>query len=461
MALASSAQAFLPPPPSDGQARATQPGDDAWRQNQERARASGAAGGHPTVRAGTSSLHALVLLVEFADTTWTSANTTATFDSLLFSPDGPSVRRYFDEVSGGRLTLTGDVFPIRSLNAPIRDYVGPGVSGGIGDYPENAQRLVADLVHGAEPTVDFTRYDGDGDGVVDVLFVVHAGLAAEDRFGALRFWSHQWHTVDTPVVDGTRVESYVLMSEWSGLGGFAHEMVHLFGIPDLYDLTGTSQGLGFWSLMATGSRLGDEKYANPAHPDPWTKIQLGFVDPIVDPFPGMTGSVLLPPVESGGGVLKVWTGKQPSTEYFLIETRSVSAGEFDSDLPGEGLLVYHVDESVPTNETPFRYRVALEQADGWDNLEQGANRGDLSDPFPGTTTNTAWQPWSIGARSPESDSWYDTLCSTSSQIEVTGIVINPSPPNACFNVIQPGLPVLVFSDGFESGNTNAWSTTVP
>ena len=65
-------------------------------------------------------------------------------------------------------------------------------------------------------------------------------------------------------------------------------------------------------------------------------------------------------------------------------------------------------------------------------------------------------------RNPESGSYYDTLCSNSSQIEITGINITPPPGSlACFNVIQPGLPAQVFSDGFESGDTTGWSRTVP
>jgi hypothetical protein len=194
---------------------------------------------------------------------------------------------------------------------------------------------------------------------------------------------------------------------------------------------------------------------------------------------------LVPAEGIPGGIARfdsVLLGGTPH-EYFLLENRQQFNQGYDQYLPGSGLLIWHVDEQMWSvnggNDnnlecTSFpsphcwgtcwtsHFLVALEQADGWDNLERGTNRGDASDPFPGTTTNTAWQPWSIGARNPESGSYYDTLCSVSSQIEITGIHIT-APPGAlaCFNVIQPGLPLQVFSDGFESGDTTAWSHTVP
>jgi hypothetical protein len=82
-----------------------------------------------------------------------------------------------------------------------------------------------------------------------------------------------------------------------------------------------------------------------------------------------------------------------STEYFLIENRQWYG--FDSTLPGEGLCIYHVDESMPNNNNPAHYKVALVQADGQNALAFGGSTGDYGDPFPGTSQNRNWHDLSI------------------------------------------------------------------
>jgi hypothetical protein len=65
-----------------------------------------------------------------------------------------------------------------------------------------------------------------------------------------------------------------------------------------------------------------------------------------------------------------------------------------------GLLIYHIDDSVIRTRrtdnkvnaggTGWKYGVALEQADGYNNLFNGSNRGDAGDPYPGSSNNTSY-----------------------------------------------------------------------
>jgi immune inhibitor A len=56
-------------------------------------------------------------------------------------------------------------------------------------------------------------------------------------------------------------------------------------------------------------------------------------------------------------------------------------------LRGDGLLIWHIDDSVATNSEEAHLKVALEQADGKKDLEHGSNRGDAGDPYPGSAGN--------------------------------------------------------------------------
>jgi hypothetical protein len=70
-------------------------------------------------------------------------------------------------------------------------------------------------------------------------------------------------------------------------------------------------------------------------------------------------------------------------QYLLLENRKRSG--FDFDLPGEGLLVWRVDEDG-VQENPNTPGLFLIQADGRNDLTDptGWNSGDAGDPFPGT-----------------------------------------------------------------------------
>src|SRR6185503_21320599 len=82
-----------------------------------------------------------------------------------------------------------------------------------------------------------------------------------------------------------------------------------------------------------------------------------------------------------------------SREYLLLENRQAVGA--DGGLPGTGLLVWHVDETVldaalpreGANENELRPGIGLIQADGRPDLRVRANTGDAGDPFPGTAAN--------------------------------------------------------------------------
>lgn len=100
-------------------------------------------------------------------------------------------------------------------------------------------------------------------------------------------------------------------------------------------------------------------------------------------------------------------------EYFLVENRQLVG--FDLHLPYHGLLIYHVDDTKWGNWDVENYHVALEQADGYFELELGdynhppvnsggfLNFGDNGDPWPGALAKKSFDCFST----PNSRSYAD------------------------------------------------------
>ncbi len=381
------------------------------------------AGAPPFAAAPANPFRALAILVQFTDK---PAQVGATFfDTLVFGTGPATVRGYYQEMSYGVLDIVTLNVPssLGWRTAPQTYAYYTNGNSCLGSYPRNCQRLTEDVVALVNSAVDFRNYDNDGDGWVDTVFIIHSGTGAEVIADEIQrnntIWSHSWWTYSEPLVDGVRVGSYITMPElWFTAGDmthgvYVHELGHAFGLPDLYDIDGTSQGVGVWSLMSSGSwngYLGN----SPAHLDAWSRVYLEF-NPVVD-ITAHNGTITLPNVEQNrtNAILRFDSGK--ANEYWLLENRQKVGS--DAALPGSGLLIWHVDDNLSGSNkyeckqannylcgaSNQHFRVALEQADGLLDLEYSRNQGDAGDPFPGSTGRTAFS----FTTTPNSTSYYST-----------------------------------------------------
>jgi hypothetical protein len=168
------------------------------------------------------------------------------------------------------------------------------------------------------------------------------------------------------------------------VGVCAHELGHLvFQWQDFYDPNYAKDGdywdgAGQWDLMAGGSYNRDG--SRPAHPAALHKTQHGWL--AVDEVAQSQSLELLPIGSSDGRAVRLRSPRLKNHQYLLLEHRMREG--FDADLPGEGLLVWQVDEikEMTGAADPGMYLI---QADGRKDLNNANdfNKGDAGDPFPG------------------------------------------------------------------------------
>lgn len=310
---------------------------------------------------------------------------------MLFGPNNRgSLRQYYADLSHGKLQVSGEV--TNWFQAPNNDAVYEGSN--LGRGPQIGPLLKFGLVE-SDKDLDFGLFDNDGrdglpnsgddDGRVDLVMFVHSEAGGETTGDSI--WSHMHNyskfnpdnngmfvTTDVrkdrdghpmkgpdgkdlyitvedytiqPSLDASSTENNPVLAR---VGVFCHEFGHSLALPDLYDRTYNSHGLGNWCLMAYGNNGGDGKHADrPVALSAWCRYYLGWTEP---QELSLSQLIKLKAAHDGDQVLRWTVPGTDNREYFLIEHRSSQPVpgngnlHWDQFLPGSGLAIWHVDHSV-------------------------------------------------------------------------------------------------------------------
>ncbi len=333
---------------------------------------------HSPAKAGvaTGQKRFLVILVEFKDVSF--SNGQSAFDNLLnqqgYSLNGGtgSARDFYYDNSGGNFEPIFDVYgPIKLNNN--RAYYGGNDSRGDDLRPEVA---VKEGCQGLNSSIDFSRYDNDNDGEVDLVFMYYAGQGESDGGPEESIWPHQWDLTSGGInltLDGKKVNKYACSNEivsygelagkLCGIGTACHEFGHAMGLPDFYDTdyddNGEAGGLYDYSTMCGGS------YNNEGRTPPYfnieERIMLGWLQPgVVREFES-SGSYTLTGINNN---VAYKTPTDMDGEYFVYECRSLT--DWDAYLPEPGLIVYHVDKSSRTIQLDSGSSTAYDLWNSWE-----------------------------------------------------------------------------------------------
>lgn len=170
-----------------------------------------------------------------------------------------SARDYFRTQSLGQFAPSFDVIGPVTLDNP-RAYYGGNTNSGNDKNTSGMIREACQKAYDMKFT-DFTDYDNDGDGVVDVVYVVYAGSDEAQTHIEDYIWAKA-SSITLTLGNGMKIKRYACSSELvidlpvvAGIGTFIHEFSHILGLPDFYntiDSNDESLTMDAWSVMDYG-----------------------------------------------------------------------------------------------------------------------------------------------------------------------------------------------------------------
>ncbi len=389
----------------------------------------------------TGTYNAMVIFAKFQGEAQ-GADRAPSWASDLFNPDKPgSFTHFYNEMSRGQLDVGGKVLPKRYTSSqPSSAYVTEQL-GALGDYA----LFNLDILQQADLDVDMGLFDNDGpdgipnsgddDSYVDIVFInlltVPRNFFIGGATGLASLGLDADFISDDSAANGGQIK---IRSRFNGFGGttqrghvftvtaatMCHEFAHILGLPDLFDQTQVtatgevdpaedSAGIGKWGLMGLGT-LGWGVEDGPNAFCAWALEELGWIGVNNEKLVVVTETareLILDGIDSGGKVYKVPLSED---EYFLLENRQNTPSFYNRNIPGEGVLIWHVKARADNDEERHK-QVDLVCADGLfadrgfpagapdpingrDNLDffskdtayaasHNGNDGDATDPFDG------------------------------------------------------------------------------
>ena len=383
-----------------------------------------------------------------------------------------ALSRYYAATSYGRLVVVGEVWPRDAIGAySLSDMADYGPWTFSQEIYGAAVHMFRDMFFAAD-TQSIARGDAIPWRDYDRFFLIHAGsdlqsdVRQDSKEDIPSFTIGVRDSVcsdcvvfrDTTIIggstiiDSTTIDRATILPELAAQDGYygaingviAHEAGHnLLGLADLYNVDTGYPVVGYWSLMDSGNLLG----ARVVLKDNTEIYATGLLPPSVDPWQrAFTTDILaFPEVDYGGGSIALENSERhpdvrrvalSSDEYLLLENRYFAPGdtlpldrdsisrvilgpvfpdslEYDALLPGSGILVWHIDESVIPFETslrvnpgyglntnPQRLGVSVIESDGLQDL------GDTGSPY---FVGAPSDPWFLSNNATLSDSTFPNL----------------------------------------------------
>lgn len=340
----------------------------------------------------------LVVLVEYSDVAFSVADPHDYFSRLLNEPgftlEGGtgSARDYFLTASAGQFEPVFDLFgPVKLPEK--RAYYGKNDIYGNDENPHKMVVHACDILK--EQGVDFSEYDRNGDGVIDNVYLIYAGRGEATGGPKASVWPHAYyvysgageeHIYDKLILDHYACSNELLDARLTpdGIGTLTHELSHVFGLPDLYQVdysAGSAVTPDAWDIMDIGSYNNNSR--TPPTYNAFERMSMGWLKPVEIT---QAADITIPAITENIAYL---ISTDTDSDFFLFENRRREG--WDSFTPGHGMLAWHIDYDPAVwrrnavNDNPSHQRVDIVEAYPRQGYQTSASPADL---FPGTRSVT-------------------------------------------------------------------------
>ncbi|TGX83314.1 M6 family metalloprotease domain-containing protein [Palleniella muris] len=293
-----------------------------------------------------------------------------------------SVAQYFSDASFGNFTPEFDLYGVYTVAHP-HDYYGYN-SG-------RTSTIIKEALALADNDIDFTKYDSNNDGKVDMVYILYAGAGANLSGDDTDIWPQCFYR-SSYSNDGKRISVIGLSNELAitaaankgtalraGIGVLCHEMSHGLGLPDLYRTLGSAPkdehglvdwnncGPEDWDLMDGGENLFNGFW--PVQYAAWERDIMGWLtlEELDKP-----ADITIYPLDNEDGKGKAYriTNPENRNEYYVIENFGKDNwNSFQGTQRNTGLLITHVNDistkGMSPNNTYRKPNLTLIPADGF------------------------------------------------------------------------------------------------
>lgn len=289
-----------------------------------------------------------------------------------------SVRQYFIDASNGKFTPVFDLYgPYETFNE--HDYYGKAKG--------KTSTLLTEAVECADEDIDFSKYDSNNDGNVDLVYILYAGTGANLSGNRNDVWPACWYnrtitTNENKIINVIGVANELAASSYqgepvrAGIGVFCHEMSHGLGLPDLYwtlgykpkDANGNVDfdncGPEDWDIMDGGENLYNGMW--PCQYTAWEREYMGWED--AEKLFGAQ-NITLAPRNKGGKAYRITNPADPYEFYTIEHTGYDGWNYYLNRQYGNGMLIMHITTTaegftMAPNNTYGHPNVTLLPADG-------------------------------------------------------------------------------------------------
>ena len=308
-----------------------------------------------------------------------------------------SVRDYYYDNSLGLFSPTFDVVgPVTLTNYSVDDH----------NKTANSAQIWAAALQQIDPQVDFSQYDTDNNGNIDMIFFIGAGSGSNSDGTTTHLWPHKYDLYwQYLYLDGKRARTYACSTEYlynvsygiiDGIGTICHEFSHVLGLPDLYDTDyadsgGESQHPGDWDIMSGGSYQNNSR--TPVAYSLYDRYSIGFANAQVI---NAAGNYSLNQVGNTGDGYII-NSPEPNVKFYLENRQNT---KWDTYAPGHGLIICRVDStnssmwtSNKVNCNPSHNYYVLLRAGNGTETEQADDAFPTGATFINNTTTPNLKTW--------------------------------------------------------------------